>query len=113
MTRRSSIFDPAILRPALRSAIVKLDPRVQVRNPVMFVVWIASLACTVLALLGYAGIGGAQTQAPGTTLAIALWLWFTVYFANVAEAMAEGRGKAQAASLRKSRQPGIIAVSAV
>ncbi|MFO0962085.1 MAG: potassium-transporting ATPase subunit KdpB [Phycisphaerales bacterium] len=104
MTRRSSILDPAILRPALRSAIVKLDPRVQVRNPVMFVVWIASLACTALALLGCAGIGGAQTQAPGTTLAIALWLWFTVYFANVAEAMAEGRGKAQAASLRKSRQ---------
>ena len=80
---------------------MKLDPRVQVRNPVMFVVEVGSLLTTGLwiqALLG-------QGEAPaGFIGAIALWLWFTVLFANFSEALAEGRGKAQAEALRKTRQ---------
>ncbi|UCU95984.1 potassium-transporting ATPase subunit KdpB [Hydrogenophaga taeniospiralis] len=84
------LFDPALMRPALIDAFRKLDPRVQRRNPVMFVVYIGSAFTTALAI----------AQPEGFTIAVALWLWFTVLFANFAEAMAEGRSKAQAASLR-------------
>jgi potassium-transporting ATPase ATP-binding subunit len=93
------LFDPPIVKRAIRDAFVKLTPRHQVRNPVMFVVLIGSVLTTlVLArdlIEGRTGIG--------FTLQITLWLWFTVLFANFAEAMAEGRGKAQADTLRKSR----------
>ena len=85
-----TLFDPLLLRPALQGAFAKLNPRVQWRNPVMFVVFVGSAFTTLLAL-----------AEPGAfTIAVAVWLWFTVLFANFAEALAEGRSKAQAASLR-------------
>jgi K+-transporting ATPase ATPase B chain len=90
------LLDPALLRPALAATFAKLHPRVQWRNPVMFVVYIGSIATTLLALQSLQG--GARSAA--FTFAIALWLWFTVLFANFAEALAEGRSKAQASSLR-------------
>jgi len=92
-----ALFDRTLVRQALIDALRKLAPQVQWRNPVMFVVYLGALLTTVLfvqALLG-------QGEAPaGFILAISLWLWFTVLFANFAEALAEGRSKAQAASLR-------------
>ena len=98
-----SLFDPALLQPAIVAAFAKLNPRVQWRNPVMFVVFVGSILTT---LLGFAALGGSGNTAanpagakPGFVFAIALWLWFTVLFANFAEAIAEGRSKAQAASL--------------
>jgi len=98
--KKLSLFDPALLGPATWAAFTKLDPRVQWRNPVMFVVYVGSLLTSALWAAGLrtpALLGG---EGAGFTLAIALWLWFTVLFANFAEAMAEGRSKAQAASLR-------------
>jgi len=98
MTRRTfSLFDAALLRPAIADAFRKLDPRAQWRNPVMFVVYAGSILTTVLCVQAYVGQGEAPA---GFILAIALWLWFTVLFANLAEALAEGRSKAQAAALR-------------
>ena len=97
------LFDPAIMRVAAGRAFTKLDPRHQVRNPVMFVVLVGSVLTTVLAGLSLAG-QGEPGQATGFVVAVALWLWFTVLFANFAEAMAEGRGKAQADALRATRQ---------
>lgn len=94
------LFDPAIVRAAMLDSFRKLDPRVQVKNPVMFTVYIGSMLTTVLFLQALFGHGEAPT---GFILAISLWLWFTVLFANFAEAMAEGRGKAQAATLRQAR----------
>ncbi len=92
-----SLFDPALVKPAIASAFGKLDPRVQWRNPVMFVVYVGSILTT---LLWVQALGG-QGEAPQSfILAIAVWLWFTVLFANFAEAMAEGRSKAQASALR-------------
>jgi len=92
-----SLLDPALVKPAIASAFGKLDPRVQWRNPVMFVVYVGSI---ITSLLWVQALGG-QGEAPqGFVLAIAIWLWFTVLFANFAEAMAEGRSKAQASSLR-------------
>jgi K+-transporting ATPase ATPase B chain len=92
-----AMFDPALFKPAIADAFRKLDPRVQWRNPVMFVVYVGSLLTTWLC--GQALVG--RGEAPAVfILAIALWLWFTVLFANFAEAMAEGRSKAQAAALR-------------
>lgn len=91
MSRQSvPLFDPVLVRPALLDAVRKLDPRVQHRNPVMFVVYVGSAFTTALAI----------AQPVGFSVAVAMWLWFTVLFANFAEAMAEGRSKAQAASLR-------------
>jgi K+-transporting ATPase ATPase B chain len=86
-------FDPQLLRPAARDAVLKLDPRRMARNPVMFVVEVISALVTILALL----------QPTLFAWSIATWLWFTVLFANFAEAMAEGRGKAQAETLRRTR----------
>lgn len=96
-TRSFSLLDPALLTPAIISAFKKLSPRVQWRNPVMFVVYIGSIVTSILWVQALGGEG----EAPASfILAIALWLWFTVLFANFAEALAEGRSKAQAASLR-------------
>ena len=96
-----SLFHGPILRRAVRDAFRKLNPLHQLRNPVMFTVWICSALTTMLWLQAIVGRGEARH---GFILAIALWLWFTLLFANFAEAMAEGRGKAQADSLRKSKK---------
>ncbi len=95
------LFDPQIVRRAIIDSFKKLNPRNQVRNPVMFVVLIGSVFTTCLFIQALLGHGEAPT---GFILGISLWLWFTVLFANFAEAMAEGRGKAQAESLRKARR---------
>ncbi len=95
------LFEPGIVRRAVGDAFRKLNPLHQLRNPVMFTVWVCSAATTGLWLQSLGGHGEAR---PTFILAIALWLWFTLLFANFAEAMAEGRGKAQADSLRKSRK---------
>src|SRR5215475_13041161 len=95
------LLDPEIVRGALVASFTKLDPRHQVRNPVMFVVLIGSALTT---LLFFQSLGGHGEASPGFIVAIALWLWFTVLFANFAEPMAEGRGKAQADALRKARR---------
>jgi K+-transporting ATPase ATPase B chain len=98
---------PMMTRPiamaAVRNSFRKLDPRVQFRNPVMFVVFVGSILTTVI---GLAAAGGAMPDAgrPGFILTVAAWLWLTVLFANFAEAVAEGRGKAQAEALRSMRR---------
>jgi K+-transporting ATPase ATPase B chain len=92
-----TLLDPALVRPALWQAFAKLDPRVQWRNPVMFVVYVGSWLATLLAAQALVGRGEAPA---GFIVSIALWLWFTVLFANFAESLAEGRAQAQAASLR-------------
>lgn len=98
MTRKQrAIFEPALVRTALIDAVKKLDPRVQWRNPVMFVVYLGSWLTTLIWL---AILSGQATGSAMFTGNVALWLWFTVLFANVAEALAEGRSKAQAESLR-------------
>ncbi|MBD8163919.1 potassium-transporting ATPase subunit KdpB [Erwinia persicina] len=94
---QQALFDGALMRTALLDAFKKLDPRTQVRNPVMFVVWLGSMLTTLLAI-GMAS--GNMSGDTGFTAAIAVWLWFTVLFANMAEALAEGRSKAQANSLK-------------
>jgi K+-transporting ATPase ATPase B chain len=96
-----SLFHGPILQRAAVDALRKLNPLHQLRNPVMFTVWICSAMTTLLWFQALAGLGEARS---GFILAIALWLWFTLLFANFAEAMAEGRGKAQADSLRKSKK---------
>jgi potassium-transporting ATPase ATP-binding subunit len=102
MTRTSpSMFDRGLLAPALLAAARKLSPAVQWRNPVMFVVYVGSVLTTVLWLQALGGGGEAPAWFIGN---IAVWLWFTVLFANFAEALAEGRSKAQAASLRGLKQ---------
>lgn len=95
----SAMLDPRIVMPAIRASFAKLDPRLMVKNPVMFVVEVAAVLTTVIFLRDLV-IGGANL---GFTFQIIVWLWFTVLFANFAEAVAEGRGKAQAESLRKTR----------
>ena len=95
------LFEAALLRQALIDSFVKLSPRRQLRNPVMFVVFVGSLITTGLWLQALVGKGEAPA---GFILAVALWLWFTLLFANFAEAIAEGRGKAQAQSLRGAKQ---------
>jgi potassium-transporting ATPase ATP-binding subunit len=95
------LFDPAILRQAVIDSFRKLTPQRQVRNPFMFVVYVGSILTTLLFFQALFGKG----EAPAWfILVVTVWLWFTVLFANFAEAMAEGRGKAQAASLRKARR---------
>src|SRR5216110_1309167 len=96
-----SLFDPTIVRQAIIDSFRKLTPRRQVRNPVMFVVYVGSILTTLLWIQAVTGKG----EAPAWFIFwMSVWLWFTVLFANFAEAMAEGRGKAQAASLRKARR---------
>jgi hypothetical protein len=102
MSRKTlTLFDPTLVKPAIVDSFKKLDPRLQWRNPVMFVVYVGSLLTTVLWLHALTDQG---ETTPGFILAITLWLWFTVLFANFAEALAEGRSKAQAASLRGAKK---------
>jgi potassium-transporting ATPase ATP-binding subunit len=99
--RARSLLDATILKQAIVDSIRKLTPRRQVRNPVMFVVYVGSILTTLLWAQAVVGKG----EAPAWFIFwVSVWLWFTVLFANFAEAMAEGRGKAQAASLRKARR---------
>ncbi len=96
-----SLFDRKLLKGALIESVIKLDPRTQWRNPVMFVVFIGTIVTAILYLQALAGHGEAPS---GFILAVAIWLLFTVLFANFAESLAEGRSRAQAASLRSMRQ---------
>src|SRR6478736_707185 len=99
LARSRPLFDPEIVGRAIRASFVKLNPVAQLKNPVMFVVEVGAALTTVYLIrdivTGAAGIG--------FTIQITLWLWFTVLFANFAEAMAEARGKAQADTLRKTK----------
>jgi K+-transporting ATPase ATPase B chain len=98
-SKSKAIWDLKIVRRALLDSFIKLDPRNMMGNPVMFVVEVGSVVTSILLVRDVVGhLGGF-----GFNLQITLWLWFTVLFANFAEAMAEGRGKAQAEALRKSR----------
>src|SRR5580658_10498888 len=97
--RARPLFDPPIVRRATIDSFVKLNPVTLAKNPVMFVVEVGAVLTTVLMFRTLA-TGGAGF---GFELQIAAWLWFTVLFANFAEAMAEGRGKAEADSLRKTK----------
>jgi K+-transporting ATPase ATPase B chain len=97
--RRISIWDPGIVRQAMWDSLRKLDPQIQSRNPVMFIVEVGSLLTTIAFVQELAS----GTGRPLFTGQVAFWLWFTVLFANLAEAMAEGRGKAQADTLRRTR----------
>ena len=96
------LFDGPIVRRAIRDAFGKLDPRRMIRNPVMFVVEVGSVFTTLLCSSTRSRRG--RRRSPGFIAAVSVWLWFTVLFANFAEAMAEGRGKAQADALRKARK---------
>src|SRR3974377_1216402 len=95
----ATMLDPKIVMPAIWSSFAKLDPRVMMKNPVMFVVEVVAALTTVIFLRDLA-TGGEHLSFP---FQIIVWLWFTVVFANFAEAVAEGRGKAQAETLRKTR----------
>jgi K+-transporting ATPase ATPase B chain len=95
------LFEPEIVKKAMVASLSKLDPRHQIKNPVMFVVEVGSVLTTLLFFHALVGQGEAPA---GFIAAVAAWLWFTVLFANFAEAMAEGRGKAQADTLRKARK---------
>jgi len=99
--RLSSMFDPSIVRRAIVDAFIKLNPRTEARNPIMFIVLIGSVWTTVLFLRDLGSVSSATSVFGGL---VALFLWFTVLFANFAEALAEGRGKAQADTLRRTRQ---------
>ena len=106
MTTKTLTLTQDLLRgDALREALVdsfrKLSPRAQLRNPVMFVVYVGSILTTILFLQALFGKGEAS---PGFILHVTIWLWFTVLFANFAESVAEGRAKAQAATLRSARR---------
>lgn len=102
MTRKQrALFEPALVRNALLDAVKKLNPRTQWRNPVMFMVYLGSLLTTLIWLGMLAGYSSGDAAFTGS---VALWLWFTVLFANFAEALAEGRSKAQAESLKGSKK---------
>src|SRR6202044_2535346 len=99
--KKLSMFDRSLLGPAVADSFTKLDPRVQWRNPVMFVVYVGAILTTLLGIQAMVGKG----EAPAWFIInVAIWLWFTVLFANFAEALAEGRSKAQAAALRGLKQ---------
>jgi len=100
-TSTMSMFDPKLVKPAICDAFRKLSPQTQWRNPVMFVVYLGSILTTLLFLQALFGKGEASA---GFILLVSIWLWFTVLFSNFAEALAEGRSKAQAASLRSSKK---------
>jgi K+-transporting ATPase ATPase B chain len=95
-----SMFEPAFIKPALWESLKRLAPQVQWKNPVMFVCYVGAILTTGLGIQAIVGRGEAP---PAYILSVSLWLWFTVLFANFAEAIAEGRGKAQAAALRATR----------
>ncbi len=101
MQEQLSLLDPTILKEAAWDSLKRLSPQYQIRNPVMFVVWLGSLLTSGLYVQALMGQGEAPTW---FILAVTLWLWFTLLFANFAEAMAEGRGKAQAAALKGLRK---------
>ena len=101
MKNRLALFDAHLIKPAVIDAFRKLSPRTQLRSPVMFVVYVGSMITSLLYIQSLFGQGEAQS---GFILAISIWLWFTVLFANFAEALAEGRSKAQAASLKGLKQ---------
>jgi K+-transporting ATPase ATPase B chain len=101
------MFDPAILSRAVGDSFRKLDPRLMARNPVMFVVWVGSILTTLLFLRDVRTATAADNLFVGL---VSAWLWFTVLFANFAEAVAEGRGKAQADTLRKTRSETVARV---
>lgn len=107
MSRKQlALFEPTLVAQALKEAVKKLSPQAQWRNPVMFIVWIGSLLTTFISI---AMVSGAM---PGNALfsaAISGWLWVTVLFANFAEALAEGRSKAQANSLKGVKKPPLLA----
>src|SRR6202020_1260976 len=94
-TKAHSLFDPGIVVPALGDSVMKLNPMVMIKNPVMFVTMVGAAVTTVEIFV--------STEPKAFTIQISVWLWFTVLFANFAEAIAEGRGKAQANALRLSR----------
>src|SRR6202453_1153869 len=94
-TKAHSLFDPVIVVPALGDSFKKLNPMVMIKNPVMFVTMVGAAVTTVEIFV--------SPEPKAFTIQITIWLWFTVLFANFAEAMAEGRGKAQANALRSSR----------
>src|SRR5258705_9561957 len=96
-TKARPLFDPEIVKPAIVDSFRKLNPAHMWKNPVMFVTEVGALVTTLEAVFNRSG------GSIGFVLQISIWLWFTVLFANFAEAMAEGRGKAQADTLRKSR----------
>src|SRR5579862_1338689 len=98
--KATSLFEPAIVRRAVGDAFLKLNPRTEARNPIMFVVLVGSVWTTVLF---FSNLNSASTATSVFGGLVALWLWFTVLFANFAEALAEGRGKAQADTLRRTR----------
>ncbi len=97
--QKLSLFDPRIVRRAVRDSVIKLDPRPLMHNPVMFVVEVVAAVTTLLFLRDLLG----STGSPSFVGHISVWLWFTVLFANFAEAMAEGRGKAHADTLRRTK----------
>ena len=99
--QRLKLFESKLVLPAIIESFYKLNPAVQLRSPVMFVVYVGSIITTLLYVQSIAGTGEASS---GFILATTIWLWFTVLFANFAEALAEGRSKAQAASLRSLKQ---------
>jgi K+-transporting ATPase ATPase B chain len=101
-TRKRSLFEPTIVKKALWDSVKKLNPVYQIKNPVMFVVEVGSVLTTLLFF--HALFTGNGEASPGFILQISIWLWITVLFANFAESMAEGRGKAQAESLRQTRR---------
>src|ERR1700736_6106912 len=98
--KAASLWEKDIVGRALIDSMRKFDPRIQAKNPVMFVVEVTALAVTIILLRDF--LSG-NSKFVGFEFQIAIWLWFTVGFANFAEAMAEGRGKAQADNLRKTR----------
>lgn len=100
MAIKMSLWDINIIQSAICDSFLKLSPRHQIKNPVMFTVYVGSILTTALFIQALLGTGEAPAK---FILAITLWLWFTLLFANFSEAMAEGRGKAQAQSLRKAR----------
>src|SRR5688572_24875304 len=100
--QRSPLFEASIVRPALVDAFRKLDPRRMLRNPVLFVVEVGALF--TLLLFGHAVLTGQGDAPPGFILGVAFWLWLTVLFANFAQVLSEGRGRARAVLLRKGRE---------
>jgi K+-transporting ATPase ATPase B chain len=101
-SKKRSLFEPTIVKKAIWDSVKKLNPLFQIKNPVMFVVEVGSILTTFL--FSHAVFTGKGEASPSFILQISIWLWITVLFANFAESMAEGRGKAQADSLRKTRR---------